>query len=31
MVNLHADKDLEHPVQTLALFLARVDVLLRFP
>lgn len=31
MVNHHADKDLEQPVQTPALFLARVDFLLRFP
>lgn len=29
MVNLHADKDLEQPVQTPALF--RADFLLRFP
>lgn len=31
MVDLHADKDLEQPVQTPALVLACVDSLLRFP
>lgn len=31
MVNHHADKDLEQSAQTPALFLARVDFLLRFP